>query len=320
MADAPKAKGKGKKTPKNTKIILIAVGGALGVYAVYKIYEDYKANNSAATTTATPLDTSSTDPTGTGGTGGTDPTATTTATPLTEAGWIESAVAALSAAGIDPTDAYNSVLDWLNGEPISDPAAATALGTFLSSGGGLNSLPSGLNINPITTSTSGSSTPTQSSTGAPFTGSNATASAEQDTNAAVVNQDGTVDTAAVNALNTATANLHKAIQEGASATKIAALAANVTKAQNTVNQRDANAQGNSSAPTGQGTLTILAAAKAAITKAAAKVSTVAPKAAAPATAPKAAAPKATAPVAVKAPSQKASAAKTVKIPVQAKKA
>jgi hypothetical protein len=134
----------------------------------------------------------------------------------------------------------------------------------------------------------------------------------------VVNQDGTVDTAAVNALNTATANLHKAITAGDSATKIAALADNVTKAQNIVNQRDANAQGNSSAPTGTGTLTILAAAKAAITKAAAKVSTVAPKAAAPATAPKAAAPKATAPV--KAPSQKASAAKVVKIPVQAKKA
>ncbi len=48
MADAPKAKGKGKKTPKNTKIILIAVGGALGVFALYKVYEDYKANNSAA--------------------------------------------------------------------------------------------------------------------------------------------------------------------------------------------------------------------------------------------------------------------------------
>jgi hypothetical protein len=314
VADAPKAKGKGKKTPKNTKIILIAVGGALGVYAVYKIYEDYKANNSAATTTATPLDTSSTDPTGTGGTGGTD-TSTTTATPLTEAGWIESAVAALSAAGIDPTDAYNSVLDWLNGEPISDPAAATALGTFLSSGGGLNSLPSGLNINPITTSTTASSTPTVAGSGG-----NAGASAEQDTDAAVVNQDGTVDTAAVNALTTASANLQKAIQEGASATKIAALAANVTKAQNTVNQRDAAGSGVATAPTGAGTLTLLTAAKAALTKAAVRVSTVAPKAAAPATAPKAAAPKATAPVAVKAPSQKASAAKTVKIPVQAKKA
>jgi hypothetical protein len=319
VADAPAPKkGKGKKTPKNTKIIMIAVGGALGVFALYKVYEDYKANNSAATTTATPLDTTA-DPTGTGGTGGTDPNATTTAssTPLSEAGWIESAVSALTSAGIDPTDAYNSILDWLNGEPISDPAAATALGTFLSSGGGLNSLPSGLNINPITTSTSGSSTPTTSSTGATFSGSNATASAEQDTNAAVVNQDGTVDTAAVKALNTASKNLRAAIAKGESAAKITALSDNVTKAQNVVNQRDAAAQGNYSAPTGSGTLTLLKSAQAAITKITAKAATVAPKVVAPVAAPKAAAPAA---VAVKAPSQKASAAKVVKIPVQAKKA
>lgn len=313
MADAPAPKkGKGKKTPKNTKIILIAVGGALGVFALYKVYEDYKANNSAATTTAEPDGTS---PEGTGGTGGTDPNATTTAssTPLSEAGWIESAVSALTAAGIDPTDAYNSILDWLNGEPISNPAAATALGTFLSSGGGLNSLPSGLNINPITTSTSGSSTPTVGATG---TGGNAGAAAEQDTNAAVVNQDGTIDTAAVKALTTATKNLQAAIAKGESAAKITALSDNVAKAQNTVNQRDAAASGVASAPTGTGTLTLLKAAQAAITKITAKAATVAPKVVAPVAAPKAAAP---ASVAVKAPSQKASAAKVV-IPVQAKKA
>lgn len=163
----PEAKGKKKAGKKGGFQWWYVPAGGAAAYISYYLYQKYKANQATAATTAaatpaaatTALPTTSTvDPTS----GGSD--STTTAGSLDQ--WEQDAVNYLtSTAGgsLSPTDALNATISWVNGEPIDSTAAATGLSGFLTNGGGLTSLPSGLNINPITVVTpaaNGGTTPT----------------------------------------------------------------------------------------------------------------------------------------------------------------